>query len=696
MLSTNAYHDNRSGLLKEVQYGNGGKVQYDYDGYDRLTGVRYDGETTARYAYEYGADGNASMVKDNHLGRVYHTQHDLADRLMDTQLRNADGSLIYRTGLEYDTQNRLTALKEILPIRPFSTGYTYDNDNRVTGMTFDGENALSYTYDNLGRIATRTTGPLSSTYSYVGGGYGAGSTTPLVSSIQQTGVSFSYTYDNRGNIVSETRNGATTTYAYDALGQLIRVNDPHENATWVYNYDRGGNITRTIQYTYTTGEPSEVLTDRTYAYDTVWKDKLITRGDRGLAYDAIGNLTQYSGWTYEWEAGRRLKRQTQENTVVTYEYDHSGMRVRKTVSGTDGTVRTVYDYAYCGEKLAHMTWGSNWMHFFYDAQGRPAKVRYNGTIYSYIHNLQGDVVGIIDTDGNVVVEYKYDAWGFLLSRTGSMAADLGKQNPFRYRGYIYDEETWMYWLKSRYYYPELQRFISTDAFISGDMTVKRANLYEYCFGNPVSYVDYEGCEGEKMHEVIFSTYIYEGDSRNITDPRIKVLSMFGHSEIMIEYEGKWVVASYGPKSGEDTGAAVIEGALAGIYDGNITITITEEDGRRDYWKKLGFTQYNSKCEVNDAEYEFLINVLYCATDHTSVANKDILVGKDFSKTVPQILNCNHEHMDPIKGTYGYAQLKTHAKYKLLSSTCYTAALMLVAQRKILYKYMTPKAKWMAR
>ena len=260
----------------------------------------------------------------------------------------------------------------------------------------------------------------------------------------------------------------------------------------MYEYDRGGNITRTIQYTYTTGEPSEVLTDRTYAYDTVWKDKLITRGDRGLTYDAIGNLTQYSGWTYEWEAGRRLKRQTQENTVVTYEYDHSGMRVRKTVSGTDGTVRTVYDYAYCGGKLAHMTWGSNWMHFFYDAQGRPAKVRYNGTIYSYIHNLQGDIAGLLDGSGNVVVEYKYDAWGFLLSRTGSMAADLGKQNPFRYRGYIYDEETWMYWLKSRYYYPELQRFINADTVMGQIAKLASHNGFAYCANNPVIHEDSNG------------------------------------------------------------------------------------------------------------------------------------------------------------------------------------------------------------
>ena len=54
------------------------------------------------------------------------------------------------------------------------------------------------------------------------------------------------------------------------------------------------------------------------------------------------------------------------------------------------------------------------MHFFYDAQSRPAKVEFNGTVYTYIHSLQGDIVGIVDSNGALVVEYKYDAWGKLL------------------------------------------------------------------------------------------------------------------------------------------------------------------------------------------------------------------------------------------------------------------------------------------
>lgn len=71
---------------------------------------------------------------------------------------------------------------------------------------------------------------------------------------------------------------------------------------------------------------------------------------------------------------------------------------------------------------------------------------YNGTEYYYVTNLQGDVIAILDKNGNCVVEYTYDAWGKILSVIGSLKDSLGYNNPLRYRGYCYDNETGFYYL----------------------------------------------------------------------------------------------------------------------------------------------------------------------------------------------------------------------------------------------------------
>ena len=97
--------------------------------------------------------------------------------------------------------------------------------------------------------------------------------------------------------------------------------------------------------------------------------------------------------------------------------------------------------------------------FTYDETGISG-AEYNGTKYSYVKNLQGDVIAIINARGGTVVEYKYDAWGNILSVTGSMASTLGAVNPFRYRGYYYDTESGFYYLQSRYYDPQVGRFLN--------------------------------------------------------------------------------------------------------------------------------------------------------------------------------------------------------------------------------------------
>ena len=105
------------------------------------------------------------------------------------------------------------------------------------------------------------------------------------------------------------------------------------------------------------------------------------------------------------------------------------------------------------------------MHFFYDAQSRPAFVEYNGVKYHYVHNLQGDIVGIVDVAGNLVVEYRYGAWGKPISTTGSKADTLGRRNPFRYRGYVWGEVTALHYLRSRYYEAHSARFLNSDTMV---------------------------------------------------------------------------------------------------------------------------------------------------------------------------------------------------------------------------------------
>ena len=154
-LSENVYANDRSGMLSEVRYGNGGKVKYTYDDYKRLTGIRYDNETEDRYGYEYDAGGNVVRVSDKALGRVQQTEYDLTGRPMGTQLRDTDGNILYRTELDYDSQNRLEGFGEMMGGNSFKTTYAYDNDNRVTETGFGGNEKVRYTYDCLGRISGR-------------------------------------------------------------------------------------------------------------------------------------------------------------------------------------------------------------------------------------------------------------------------------------------------------------------------------------------------------------------------------------------------------------------------------------------------------------------------------------------------------------------------------------------------------------
>ena len=496
VLSTNVYTDTGDRTLMRVEYGNGGKVNYTRDDFRRVTGIHYDDATTPRFTYDYGANGQVAYVRDNELNRTIWTEYDTSERPTRTHiLESASSSSIgtpkYVNTVRYDAYGNVDSYKETVNnSASFETTYIHDVENRPTQLRYGADNRIiAYTYDAIGRIATRAANSMQTsyltTYQYLAPENGDSiQTTPLVQSITQNGQNFSYTYDNVGNITSVTHNGLTTTYEYDSLGQLTRVNDPHAGKSTMYLYDCGGNMTGYLSAPYTLAPTLEGVNETVfYTYgDSNWKDKVTAIGGKAITYDAIGNPLTYDGWTFTWKAGRMLASMVKNGTNAQFTYDHNGMRIRKIVNGV------TTNYTLNGKNVVHMTQGSHDLHFFYDAQGKPGMVTYNDVDYFYVYNLQGDVVALIDANGTQVVEYGYDAWGNPISKTGSLAATIGTLNPFRYRGYVYDEETGLYYLQNRYYSPNWKRFINVD------QSLNEKNLFVYCLGSPIIRRDIDGNE----------------------------------------------------------------------------------------------------------------------------------------------------------------------------------------------------------
>ena len=324
-------------------------------------------------------------------------------------------------------------------------------------------------------------------------------TDSLLASMSNGTDSWNYTYDNAGNITAITSGGKRISYQYDELNQLIRENNGVLNETILYTYDAGGNITSRKTYDYTEGTLQTIKKNETFTYRSDgWKDQILSWNGYRYTYDAGGNPTLLRGVPLTWGEGRRLKKVSLSWGTVDFAYDSDGKRVKK-ISGNTET-----KYYYNGSILSGLvrtTAGSTGttkttVQFVYDAEGKPFMLRLNGkTDYFYLYNGLGDVVGLIDSSNKVVVRYQYNSWGKVTSSEDTSGVSLATLNPFRYRKYVYDPETGLYCLGSRYYDPEVGRFVNaddTDVIFAKPQELGNKNLYAYCDNNPVAREDYAG------------------------------------------------------------------------------------------------------------------------------------------------------------------------------------------------------------
>ena len=185
-----------------------------------------------------------------------------------------------------------------------------------------------------------------------------------------------------------------------------------------------------------------------------------------------------------WEKGRQLKSISDGANTVSFTYDEFGMRTTKTAGGI------TTNYVYENGKLLREVTGSEKIDFVYGSDGIIG-FRTGNKNYLYRKNVFGDVTEIYSDNGTLVGKYSYTAFGECIVKVNE--GGIAEKNPIRYRGYYYDTETSLYYLKTRYYDPEVGRFMTIDGIEYLDPeTINGLNLYAYCGNNPVMNIDPEG------------------------------------------------------------------------------------------------------------------------------------------------------------------------------------------------------------
>ena len=308
-LTSYSYTNDRNKDLQALDYGNGDRVEYDYDDLGRLISQKYEDGDTVTYSYDN--DGALARVYDSATGITTTYYYDLLGRQM--KYVESGTNYTHSVGYTYDAENNLAGTVEHINGTDYNTTYTYDEENRVASMTANGT-TKAYTYDDLGRITevvTKQGAQVILTEEYTFNPGTNGSITSQVQTYKVTAGSKStlyfYEYDEKGNITRVTTEKGAISYAYDAANQLIREDNEHGDYTYVWTYDNAGNILTRKEYAFQTGSLGTLVDTVTYTYgDEDWGDLLTSYDGQNIQYDAMGNPLNDGKWSYEWEHGRQL------------------------------------------------------------------------------------------------------------------------------------------------------------------------------------------------------------------------------------------------------------------------------------------------------------------------------------------------------------------------------------------------------
>lgn len=559
--TTTYYYDLANRQMQYLESGEGfsHSVGYAYDKENLLTALV---ETINGRAYttEYAYDEHDRLSTVTNEGSDLSLEYDGYGRVA-KQVLTREGRTILTVEYAYRNPSETTTTGQIASITIGTNGasrsytYSYDANGNITSVT-EGNNATTYTYDkagqllrennqaagktwvweydNAGNIETRTE------YAYTTGSLGEALDT----------VEYAYNNDNWGDLLTS-YDGSTITY--DEIG------NPLNDGTWEYTWEHGRQLasmtdgTVTVDYEYnadgirtrktvsTASDHSHIFQARVVAPTCTengytlhecscgysWQSNPVAATGHSFTTTEVEATCTAHGYTLvECECGYGYQEGSQghsfTDTVIAPTAESNGYTLHECACGysyqdtpvaslgitnptANGTAANtvVYDYVYNGSSLSYLTVTStnfgaeSVTEELYFGNGT---VAYGDDVYYYVTNLQGDVVAIIDADGNVKVEYTYDAWGKILSVSGPMADTLGTVNPLTYRGYVYDTETDLYYLESRYYDPTMERFLNHDVVFDTDAGLQGYNLFLYCANSPIYRIDISGADSEKLDD----------------------------------------------------------------------------------------------------------------------------------------------------------------------------------------------------
>lgn len=279
-----------------------------------------------------------------------------------------------------------------------------------------------------------------------------------------------YTYDDYGKLTSSFDDREVYLYTYDNSGNL--KSEKHNNKIVVYQYDNRNNL-----------------------------NQLTSIDNKKIEYDDLGNLVEFKGDIFDWDGGQLLKSSTINEKVSTYEYGADKIRKKRMVDAR------CIEYQYFNGYLMASRDDNGATLYFYDNENNALGFVFNDKIYLYVKDPLGVIRGVVNEELEPVIIYDYDDWGSPSIKYCS-SQDVLMANMMLYKDYVYDNDSNLYYLGSRYYLPEIRRFISQDSLERiGEVGSKdyNYNLYSYCSNNPIMLSDQFGYEAITL---TFSTLFF--------------------------------------------------------------------------------------------------------------------------------------------------------------------------------------------